>query len=239
MESRSNSIRPGEVGVRACQSKMMVLFGLGPSDFATASIDVAVKNSGADAPLSWSVVDPDGEEVAAGEAETTSGTTEWQIDLREPRLWWPSTHGTPHLYRLDVRLGDSSRPLYASEVGRASAPSLASMRRFLSEEELWPEGFDPAIRRPGQAAWPPMWQYRSVGGSWDKVGPLERFCDPKTPEELIRVLGTAHGEYLSERVERQRRGVPDGKPDGNRRCWGNMVWRLNDSWPILYWAVID
>jgi len=40
-------------------------------------------------------------------------------------------------------------------------------------------------------------------------------------------------------VERQRRGVPDGKPDGNRRCWGNMVWRLNDSWPIIYWAVID
>ena len=23
------------------------------------------------------------------------------------------------------------------------------------------------------------------------------------------------------------------------RCWGNMVWRLNDSWPIVYWSVID
>ena len=71
------------------------------------------------------------------------------------------------------------------------------------------------------------------------MGSLERFCDPKTPEELIRVLGTAHGEYLRERVERQRRGVPNGQPDGNRRCWGNMVWRLNDSWPIIYWSVID
>ena len=55
----------------------------------------------------------------------------------------------------------------------------------------------------------------------------------------MRVLGTAHGEYLRERVERERRGVPDGASDGNRRCWGNMVWRLNDSWPIIYWSVVD
>jgi hypothetical protein len=151
---------------------------------------------------------------------------------------WP-LEGDWHDYSTLKFCPEASVPLYASEVGRASAPSMASMRRFLSDEELWPEGFDPAIRTPGQAAWPPMWQYRSVGGSWDKVGPLERFCDPKTPEELIRVLGTAHGEYLRERVERQRRGTPNGQPDGSRRCWGNMVWRLNDSWPILYWAVVD
>jgi hypothetical protein len=113
------------------------------------------------------------------------------------------------------------------------------MRLFLSDEELWPKGYDPAVRTPGKPAWPPLWQYRSVGGSWDKVGAVEQYCDPKSPEELIRVLGMAHGEYLRDRVERQRRGVPDGAPDGNRRCWGNMVWRLNDSWPIIYWSVID
>ena len=78
-----------------------------------------------------------------------------------------------------------------------------------------------------------------VGGSWDKVGQLERYCDPMSARDLIRVLGTAHGDYLRERVERQRRGVPDGMPDGKRRCWGNMVWRLNDSWPIVYWSIID
>jgi beta-mannosidase len=84
-----------------------------------------------------------------------------------------------------------------------------------------------------------MWQYRSVGGSWDKVGRVGEYCDPSNAEDLIRVLGMAHGEYLRDRVERQRRGVPDGKPDGNRRCWGNMIWRLNDSWPIIYWSAID
>ncbi|MDQ1328568.1 MAG: beta-mannosidase, partial [Candidatus Poribacteria bacterium] len=134
---------------------------------------------------------------------------------------------------------DASVPLFASEVGRASAPSLSSMRLFINEDELWPKGYDPAIRIPGKPAWPPMWQYRSVDGSWDKIGSVEQFCDPSSAEELIRIIGTAHGEYLQRRVERQRRGIPDGSQDGNRCCWGNMIWRLNDSWPIIYWSVID
>jgi beta-mannosidase len=151
---------------------------------------------------------------------------------------WP-LEGDWHDYSTLKFCPEASVPLYASEVGRASAPSLTSMRRFMSDEDLWPDGYDPAVRTPGKPAWPPMWQYRSVGGSWDKVGPVEQFCDPKSAEDLVRVLGAAHGEYLRDRVQRQRRGVPDGATDGNRRCWGNMVWRLNDSWPILYWAVID
>jgi hypothetical protein len=44
---------------------------------------------------------------------------------------------------------------------------------------------------------------------------------------------------LRDRVERARRGVPDGTADGNRRCWGNLVWRLNDSWPMIYGSVVD
>ena len=134
----------------------------------------------------------------------------------------------------------ASVPLYASEMLRTSTPSLASMRRFLSDAELWPEGFDPAVRKPGRPAWPPAWAYHSTGmATWDRVGAIEQFCDPATAGQLIRVIGSAHGEYLRERVERERRGVPDGAPDGNRRCWGNMVWRLNDTWPMIYSSVID
>jgi beta-mannosidase len=130
----------------------------------------------------------------------------------------------------------ASVPLFASEVLRASVPSLGSMRRFLIEEEIWPKGFDPAVRRPGQPAWPPAWTYHSTGTStWERVGAVQEFCDPASAEELIRVIGTAHGEYLRERIERERRGAPDG----NRRCWGNIVWRLNDSWPMIYSSVID
>jgi hypothetical protein len=155
-----------------------------------------------------------------------------------PQPNWP-LEGDWHDYTTLKFCPEASVPLFASEVGRVSAPSLSSMKRFLSDEELWPQGHSAAIRSPGQAAWPPMWQYRSVDGSWDKVGKLGEYCDPASADDLICVLGTAHGEYLRDRVERERRGVPDGGKDGNRRCWGNMVWRLNDSWPIIYWSVID
>lgn len=151
---------------------------------------------------------------------------------------WP-LEGDWHDYSTLKFTPMASVPLFPSEVGRVSAPSVSSMRRFLSKAELWPDGYDPRIRTGGKPAWPPMWQYRSVGGSWDKIGRIEEFCDPASAEDLVRVLGTAHGQYLQRRIERQRRGVPDGAKDGNRRCWGNMIWRLNDAWPIIYWSVID
>ena len=195
---------------------------------------------------------------------------------------WPLA-GDWHDYTTLTFSPQASVPLFATEIGRASAPSVGSMRRYMSEDELWPEGYDPRIRVPGKPAWPPMWQYRSVDGSWDKIGAVETYCDPASAEDLVRVLGTAHGEYLFDRVARHRRGVPDGsctdtvlradetalqderdlrdaiayvgevmaaeeglveenETNGtsvNRRCWGTMIWRLNDPWPILYWSVVD
>ena len=133
----------------------------------------------------------------------------------------------------------SSVPLYASEVCRVSAYSLRSMKRFLSEQELWPENFHFSVDTPGKIAWPEMWQYRSSGSAWQKLGHIEDFCDPKSAGDLVRITGIAHGEYLQRRIERQRRGVPDGDPDGTRRCWGNQIWRLNDAWPIIYMSLID
>ena len=171
-------------------------------------------------------------------------------ELDPDRLFHPSSpYGGPYPnYPLEGDWHDystlnfspsASVPLFASEVGRVSAPSMASMRRFLLEEDIWPDKHSAAVKIPGKPSWPDMWQYRSVGGSWDKIGPIEEFCEPQSAEELIRVLGTAHGEYLGRRIERERRGVPDGFPDGHRRCWGNTIWRLNDSWPIIYWSAID
>lgn len=133
----------------------------------------------------------------------------------------------------------SSVPLFNSEICRVSAPSATSMRLYMTEEEFWPEGFQFTVDHPGKIAWPDMWQYRSSTRAWDKIGSIERFCDPRTSEDLIRILGTAHGENWQQRVEQQRRGTPLGMPDGNRRCWGSMVWRLNDAWPITYMSAID
>jgi hypothetical protein len=157
---------------------------------------------------------------------------------------WP-LEGDWHDYTTINYAPESSVPLFGSEVLRVSVPSLTSMKRFLSEDELWPQGFDPAVRKPGQPAWPPAWAYHSTGiATWDRVGPVHEYCDPSNAAELIRVIGTAHGEYLRDRVERERRGVPNGAAvdssgTANRRCWGNLVWRLNDSWPMIYGSMVD
>jgi len=108
-------------------------------------------------------------------------------NLRDPH------EGYWHDYSTLKFVPEASVPLYASEVGRASAPSLSSMKLFLSEEELWPEGYSPAIRTPGRAAWPEMWQYRSVGGSWDKVGRVGDYCDPVTTAVKVRTNSITGG----------------------------------------------
>lgn len=130
-------------------------------------------------------------------------------------------------------------PLFASEFGRVSAPILKSMEAMLSPENLWPEGHDARVLKPGQPAWPPLWEFRSAPPAWEKIGQIERYPDANNAADLIRVLGTAHGDYLQDRAERHRRGVPDGGQPGHRNNWGSVIWRLNDTWPILYWSVVD
>ncbi len=133
----------------------------------------------------------------------------------------------------------ASVPTFASAVGRVSPPAVASLRRFMSDEELWPAGHDPAITAPGQVAWPPMWGYRAADGAWEEVANTEGYCAPRSAEDLVRTLGMAHGEYLRDRIERERRGQRDGAPADARRCGGNLVWRLNDPWPAVSPSLID
>jgi hypothetical protein len=152
---------------------------------------------------------------------------------------WP-LEGDWHDYTTIQFAPEASVPLWTSEVLRASPPSLASMKQFLPAEDLWPAGWSTAVRKPGAPAWPPAWTYHSTGvATWDRAGAIERYVDADSAAGLIRNLATAHGDYLQERVERQRRGVPDGAPDGNRRNWGNTIWRFNDPWPMIYSSVVD
>ena len=69
---------------------------------------------------------------------------------------WP-LEGDWHDYSTLKFTPMSSVPLFASEIGRVSAPSVSSMRRFMSPEELWPEGFDARIVRGGKPAALELW----------------------------------------------------------------------------------
>lgn len=157
----------------------------------------------------------------------------------DPLANWP-LEGDYHDYTTIHFEPETAVPLWSSEILRTNPPSLNSMRKFMTEEEIWPKGWSTAIHTPGQPAWPPAWQYHSTGtATWDRIGPIERYIDPVGPAEFIRNLQTAYGDYIQERVERQRRGVPDGAPDGSRRNWGNTIVRMYDPWPMIYSSIID
>lgn len=130
-------------------------------------------------------------------------------------------------------------PLFGSEICMVSPYSLHNMRKYLTDEEIWPAGFSFRIDKPGKIGWPEAWQYHTASNGWQKTGKFQDYLDIQNAGDMCRVFGTAHGEYLRDRFERMRRGVPDGFPDGNRRSWGACVWRFNDTWPMIYMSVID
>jgi hypothetical protein len=113
------------------------------------------------------------------------------------------------------------------------------MRKYMTEEELWPKGFKYIIDKPGKIGWPQGWEYHTTGNGWQKTGKIQDYLDIQNVDDLCRVTGTAHGEYLKERYEASRRGVVNGQPDGNRRSWGATIWRFNDTWPMIYMSVVD
>lgn len=133
----------------------------------------------------------------------------------------------------------SQVPLFTTEVCMVSPYAPHNMRRFMSEEEVWPEDFRFTIESPGKKAWPPGWEHHSIGSAWAKTGRFQDYCDIQNVEDACRVFGMAHGQYLKERYERQRRGVPDGRDDQYRRSWGAAIWRLNDTWPMIYMSAVD
>jgi len=133
----------------------------------------------------------------------------------------------------------STVPLFSTEVCMVSPYSAHNMRKFMSEEAFWPDGFEFTINSPGKIAWPRGWERHSTGSAWEKTGRIQDYCDIQNAEDACRVFGLAHGQYLKERYERQRRGVPDGQAAEYRRSWGAAVWRLNDTWPMIYMSVID
>lgn len=156
---------------------------------------------------------------------------------------WPTGNypleGDWHDYATYRFMPRASVPLFSSEVCQVSPYSLHNMKRFMPQEELWPAGFRYTIDKPGKIAWPDGWQKNTPANGWEKTGNIQDYCDIQNAKDACRVFGTAHGEFLRKKYEEQRRGVPNGEPDGNRRSWGALVWRLNDTWPVIYMSVID
>lgn len=92
-------IRPGTY-LRHAEVRYVLAEDLGSAEL-TLSADI---DGTAPARLRWTVYDPAGRRVHAGEGPAT----ETRVTLRTPELWWPHDQGRPALYRSTVELLNES-----------------------------------------------------------------------------------------------------------------------------------
>ncbi len=148
------------------------------------------------------------------------------------------SHSYTHLHFVPGEL----HPVLFTENTRTAAPMLKTLRRYLPEDELWPEDFTGVMRSRDDMPMPESWMHMTLGNdfTFGRVGPLGKFYNTgDTPEGLIYCLGAAQGHYIRQYVERYRRGRPVTDPDGPRRTMGHFWWKLNASWPQIYSELID
>jgi beta-mannosidase len=129
---------------------------------------------------------------------------------------WQVWHGyaAPAAYQRDMAH-------FASEFGLQAPPSVAALRRFIPDEELWPPG--------------PSWGYHNAG-----LKKLQRyarpFLDTRQAREVnldtfVQASQRAQARGLQIAIEHYRRLKAEG-------CGGALVWQLNEPWPAISWALI-
>jgi beta-mannosidase len=128
---------------------------------------------------------------------------------------------------------------FASEDTRISAPVLASLKKFMAPEDIWPVDYWPVYAAGSRYPYPPSWLRYTTSTSWKKTGPVELFYDATDAASLVHRLGMAESLYYQETIERQRRGRSADDPANRRRCGGYLVWKFNESWPQVYSAKVD
>lgn len=145
------------------------------------------------------------------------------------------THGYTHLWFVPGR----EYPVFLSENCRVSAPELKTMKRMMTDEELWPEGYYNMATKESPLCWPQTWSLHNTNEGEGKTGPIEHYFDASAPEELIYRLGEAHSEYIKQQVERFRRGRPSWDIQGKRRTNGHLLWKFNNNSNIISYGVVD
>lgn len=149
------------------------------------------------------------------------------------------THGLEHRWWF---VPGCDYPYFFSENTRVSPSGMKSLLRFMQPEEIWPADYTAAARPGDEYQIPPAWYYYSAEDSnemWAKFGPVEQYYTPTCGEELVYNVAAARAQHFKEAVGRCRRGRPHYESDRPRRCFGHLVWKLNDTLPQIYSAVID
>jgi beta-mannosidase len=106
---------------------------------------------------------------------------------------------------------------FASEFGLQAPPSVATLRRIIPHQDLWPPG--------------PSWSYHGAG-----LAKLWRYARPflrRQPdlETFVDASQQAQAYGLQIAIEHYRRRKAQG-------CGGVLVWQLNEPWPAVSWSLI-
>ena len=113
----------------------------------------------------------------------------------------------------------NDRGKFISEFGIHAAPELATLRRWLTPEQL--------------AVHSPTFDYHNKDNPKNKGDALLEIITglPETLEQYVDFTMVSQAEGLKFGVEYYRRRQP--------HCSGTLVWQFNDVWPGFSWSLVD
>lgn len=145
------------------------------------------------------------------------------------------THGYTHLWFVPGR----EFPVFLSENNRVSVPPMRTLKKMMTPKELWPKDYTGKVTRSSPLKWPKTWSGHNTNDGHLKLGPVERYFDPETPEELVYSINQSYAEYLRRQVGRFRRGYEGRDGNRQRKTRGHMIWKWNDNSNIISYGILD
>ena len=156
-------------------------------------------------------------------------------------------------------------PVLFSESCHATTYCRHSMLRFMTEEEIWPEGYvDSHTYSPDfietasekgrkrkasyalafQNSWrqltmPETWKSHMSEFAPSELWDLENYFDAQDADSILYKYAVCGADFYKREIERIRRGRPCRLPYEPRRCSGYLTWKYNDAWPHINFTQID
>jgi hypothetical protein len=148
--------------------------------------------------------------------------------------------GDCHGYEMWWYVPGMEYPVAFSEHMRVSGPALKSMKRWIPEDKLWDPDFVDAVypKKTAEDLMPPSWFHRVGNNLNTKAGPVHEFRDADTPYELAWKYAAAHAKAFKTGIKRSRMGRPSWSKIP-RISNLHTIWKLADTWPLIYSAIID